>query len=77
MLGGLVPSWLHKPGSVSLKRHQRFSKYEPIVDEVELIYATPSYARVRMANGLEATVSLCGVAPIGNRRECNRTDLTE
>ena len=30
-----------------------------------------------MANGREATVSLRDVAPIGDRRECNRTDLTE
>ena len=44
MLGSLVPTWLHKPDSVLLKRHVRLSKYEPIVDKVKLIHATPSYA---------------------------------
>ena len=52
-------------------------KNEPIFEEVELIQATPSYARVRMAHGCKATVSLRDVAPIGDRRKCNRTDLTE
>ena len=37
MLGSSVPTWLHKPGPVLLKRHLRSSKYEPIVDKVELI----------------------------------------
>ena len=68
---------LHKPGPVLLKRHIRSSKYEPIVDEAELIHATPSYARVRMTNGRGATVSLRDVDQIGNRRECICTDLTE
>ena len=40
-------------------------------------HATPSYARVRMANGREASVSHRDVAPIRDGRECNRTDLTE
>ena len=52
-------------------------KNESIFEEVELIQATPSYARVRMAHGRKATVSLRDVAPIGDRRKCNRTDLTE
>ena len=62
MLSSLVPTWLHKPGPVLLKRHVRSSKYEPIVDKVELIHATPSYARVRLSSSREATVSLRDVA---------------
>ena len=72
MLGSLVPTWLHKPGPVLLKRHLRSSKYEPIVDKVELIHATPSYARVRLPGGREATVSLRDVAPISHKSELCR-----
>ena len=36
-----VPTWLTVPGPVLLKRHVRNSKYEPLVDEVELIEANP------------------------------------
>ena len=72
MLGSLVPTWLHKPGPVLLKRHVRSSKYEPIVDKVELIHATPSYARVRLPGGREATVSLRDVAPISHKSELCR-----
>ena len=47
-----------------LKRHVRSSIYEPLVDEEELIHATPSYAHVRLQNGFETTVALRGIAPI-------------
>ena len=67
-----MSTWLQNPGPILLKRHVRSSKYEPIVDEVELIHATPSYARVRMPNGGETTVSLRDVAPGGNRRVLER-----
>ena len=68
MLGISTPSWLSCPGPVSLKRHVRSSKYDPYVDEVELIHATPSYARARMQSGREATVSLRDIAPVGHKR---------
>jgi len=63
-LGSSVPTWLRSPGRVFLKRHVSSSKYEPLVDEVELIHATPSYAHVRLQNGRETTVSLRDIAPI-------------
>ena len=72
MLGSSVPTWLHKPGPVLLKRHVRSSKYEPIVDKVELIHVIPSYARVRLPGGREATVSLRDVAPISHKSELCR-----
>ena len=72
MLGSSVPTWLHKPGPVLLKRHVRSSKYEPILDKVELIHATPSYARVRLPGGREVTVSLGDVAPISHKLELYR-----
>ena len=66
MLGSSVPTWLHKPGPVLLKRHVRSSKYKPIVDKIELIHITPSYDRVPLSSGGKATVSLRDVASIKN-----------
>ena len=68
MLGISTPCWLSCPGPVLLKRHVRSSKYDPYIDEVELIHATPSYARVRMQSGREATVSLRDIALVGEKR---------
>lgn len=62
--GRALPSWLFNPGPVYLKRHVRNSKYDPIVDEVELIEANPEYAHVRFPNGRESTVSLRDLAPL-------------
>ena len=59
-----VPSWLSAPGPVLLKRHVRQSKYEPFVDEVELLEANPYYAHVRLADGRESTVSVRHLAPV-------------
>ena len=42
-----MPSWLSTPGQVLLKKHVRKSKYDPLVEEVELIEANPQYAHVR------------------------------
>ena len=67
MLEASMPTWLHNPGPVLLKRHFCLSKYEPLVDQVELIHATPSYARVRLANSREVSVSLRDVAPVGDK----------
>jgi len=49
------------------ERYVRSSKYEPIVDELELIHASPSYADVRLQNNRETTVSLRDIAPIIQR----------
>ena len=55
--GPSIPSWLSSPGPVLLKRHVRASKYEPLVENVELIEANPSYAHIRYSNGQEDTES--------------------
>ena len=60
--GESLPSWL-APGTVYLKWHNRQSKYEPFVDEVELLEANPKYAHIRYNNGQESTVSLSDLAP--------------
>jgi hypothetical protein len=62
--GRTIPSWLFKPGPVYLKRHVRSSKYDPVVDEVELIEANPEYAHVRFPNGRQSTVSIRDIAPL-------------
>ena len=56
--GQSVPSSLSTPGPVLIKRHVRNSKYEPLVDEAELIEANPQYAHVRLSNGRETTLSV-------------------
>ena len=64
--GDSVPTWLATPGKVLLKRHVRESKYDPLVDEVDLLYANPEYAHVRFPSGREDTVSLRHLAPCGD-----------
>jgi len=62
--GHTLPTWLLHRGNVLLKRHVRKSKYDPLVDEVELIDVTPTYAHVKHPSGLEQTVSLRDLAPL-------------
>lgn len=40
--GHSLPTWLSTPGPVLLRRRVRASKYEPLVDEVELLEANPN-----------------------------------
>ena len=58
-----IPSWLSTPGPVLLRRIKRSSKYEPIVDQVELLEANTQYAFIRYPDGRESTVSLHDLAP--------------
>lgn len=61
--GVSIPTWLTTPGPVLLKRHVRNSKYDPMVDEVNLLEANPQYAHVRFPDGREDTVSIKHLAP--------------
>ena len=61
--GSSIPSWLATPGPVLLKRYVRKSKFDPLVDEVELIEANPNYAHIRFSDGREDTVALKHLAP--------------
>lgn len=61
--GTSLPSWLAVPGRVFMRRNVRLSKYEPCVEEVELIECNPKYAHVRLPNGREETVSIHQLAP--------------
>ena len=48
---------------VVLRRHVRYTKHDPLVDEVELIEANLQYALVRHPDGRQATVSLRHLFP--------------
>ena len=62
--GTAVPTWLTSSKKVLLKRFVRESKYEPLADEVELLDANPTYAKIRHSDGRESTVSLKHLAPL-------------
>ena len=61
--GTSLPSWLNTPGPVLLKRTDRVSKYDPMVEEVRLVTCNPQYAHIVHADGREETVSLRRLAP--------------
>lgn len=63
--GRSLPTWLSHPGPVLMRNHVRANKYEPIVQEVELLEANPDYAHVRLPDGRETTVSIRHLAPRG------------
>ena len=60
--GNSLPTWLTSPGPVYLRRYVRSSKYDPLVDEVELVHDNPTYAQVKFADGRESTVSVKDLA---------------
>ncbi|GFU65989.1 retrovirus-related Pol polyprotein from transposon opus [Trichonephila clavipes] len=72
--GCSIPTWITKPGPVLMKNQMRANKYEPIVQEVELIEANPDYAHVKLGDGRETTVSIRHLAPRGEttRSEDNK-----
>lgn len=63
--GCSLPTWLLTPGPVLMKNYCRGNKYEPLVQEVQLIEANPDYAHVRLPGGRETSVSLRHLAPRG------------
>ena len=71
--GTTLPSWLSSPGRVLMRRNVRNSKYDPLVDEVELLDCNPMYAHVRLQDGRETTVSLHQLAPVGFSHDPNQT----
>lgn len=79
--GCSIPTWLTEPGPVWMKKHVRSSKYEPLVQEVELIEANPDYAHVKFPDGRETTVSIKHLAPKGeiqeNQDQVNEGDVDE
>jgi transposase InsO family protein len=64
--GAALPEWLLKPGTVLVKNNVRTSKYDDLVEEVDLIHANPEYAWIKKKDGSETTVSLRQLAPRGS-----------
>ena len=64
--GSSVPSWLLHSDKAFMKRHVRQSKYEPLVEEVDILDVNPSTSHIRTAEGREMTVSNRHLAPIGS-----------
>ena len=54
--GKAIPTWLTTPEPALLRRSMRQSKFEPLIDEVELIETNPHYAHTRYPNRQEDTV---------------------
>ena len=61
--------WKRKEFPVLLRKYVRNSKYDPLVDEAELIEANPQYAHVRLSDGRETTVSIRDIAPYTPQQE--------
>ena len=58
-----MPTWLAMPGPVLLRNNTMAKKTDPIVHEVELLHANPTYAHIKMQDGRETTASLKDLAP--------------
>ena len=56
-------TWLSEPGKIFVKKLARKSKYNPLVEEAELLHANPQYAHMKLSNGQEKTVSIKDLAP--------------
>ena len=72
--GCSIPTWLTAGELVLLRKHVRHSKYDPLVDEVELLEVNPQFAHVRFPDGKEATVSVRDLAPRGQSPREDSTD---
>ena len=70
MLGKSLFSWLLQKGPVLLCQFVQ-NKDEPLVDEVDLLDANPSFAHIQFPDGRESTVSTTDLAP------CPRTTVSE
>lgn len=70
-LGSSLPTWLCSPGPVFLRRFVRQRKSDPLVDEVELLHANPTYAHIRHCDGRESTVALKDLAPCPKNNNIN------
>ncbi|BHF58955.1 hypothetical protein SprV_0100191000 [Sparganum proliferum] len=76
--GTTLPMWLTSPGRVLLKKSNQQSKFDPLVEEVELLQCNPQYAHIRFSNGREETVSVRLLAPSGEKDvgDCHQETAT-
>lgn len=64
--GQSMPTWLAEGKKALLKNNVRVSKYDPIVEEVELIETNPLHSQVRLQNGRDVVVSNRQLAPVAD-----------
>ena len=64
MTGHALPTWLLNQGKVLMKVHAKKSKYDPDVEEVQLVDVNPNYAHVKTLTGKDLTVSLRDLSPL-------------
>ena len=62
--GRSLPTWLLEKVKVLVKRYVMRSKYEPLIDEVDLVSVNPTNAKVRYPCGCQDSVSLRHLAPL-------------
>ena len=62
-VGHSLPTWLTAAGPVYLRNFNPAGKNDDLVRKVKLTEANPCFARVKFANGREATVPLKHLAP--------------
>lgn len=66
--GSSILTWLVTSGTVHLKRHVHANKTDPLVDEVELLWANPQYAHIHYPDCRQTTVATKTLAPTGQPR---------
>lgn len=71
--GDSIPTWLTSSNKVLMRRFDRKTKYQPLVEEVEVLETNPTYSYVRSMDGREITVSNRHLAPLG----CSGEDIPE
>lgn len=74
--GLALPTWLVTSDKVLLRKQNRTSKYDPLVEEVDLLDCNPTYARIRHSDGREDTVSLRNLAPAAKTEYFDNSDVT-
>ena len=62
MFGTNAPIWMTEPGPVHVRKHVQ-AKYDPVVEQMDLLHANPNYAVVRSPEGHEVNVSARNIAP--------------
>ena len=69
LCGEAIPSWLSF-GRPALLRFVRF-KSDPLVDQVKVVEANETYAKIRIPDGRQSTMSTSDLAPRPPRSNCN------
>ena len=62
MFGTNTPIWMTETRPVCMRKHVR-DKYDPAVEEMNLLHANQNYAVVRSPEGREVIVSARDIAP--------------